>query len=48
MRQVVDFIKHKPIVVLLIALPLAYIAELLHWVPLWVFILSAVSVMTRG
>ena len=45
MRQVVDFIKHKPIVVLLIALPLAYVAELLHWGPLWVFILSAVSVI---
>ena len=45
MRQVVDFLKHKPILVLLIALPLAYIAELLHWGPLWVFILSAVSVI---
>lgn len=45
MRQVVDFFKHKPIMVLLIALPLAYIAELMHWGPLWVFILSAVSVI---
>jgi len=45
MRQIFDFLKHKPIVVLLIALPLAYVAELLHWGPLWVFILSAVSVI---
>ena len=45
MRQVVDFLKHKPILVLLIALPLAYVAELLHWGPLWVFVLSAISVI---
>jgi Ca2+:H+ antiporter len=45
MRQVFDFFKHKPIMVLLIALPLAYLAELLHWEPLWVFILSAASVI---
>jgi Ca2+:H+ antiporter len=45
MRQVFDFLKHKPIFGLLLALPLAYLAELLHWGPLWVFILPAVSVI---
>jgi Ca2+:H+ antiporter len=45
MRQAVDFFKHKPIMVLLFTLPLAYIAELLHWGPLWVFVLSAASVI---
>ena len=45
MRQVIAFIKQKPIVLLIIALPLAYIAELLHWGPLWVFALSALSVI---
>ena len=45
MRQVFAFIKQKPIILLIIALPLAYIAELLHWGPLWVFALSALSVI---
>ncbi len=45
MRQVFAFIKQKPIILLIIALPLAYIAELLHWGPLWVFALSAISVI---
>lgn len=45
MRQVLGYFKHKPISLLLIALPLAYLAELLHWGPLWVFGLSALSVI---
>jgi Ca2+:H+ antiporter len=44
-RQVFAFLKNKPITVLLIALPLAYLAELLHWGPLWVFAFSALSVI---
>lgn len=45
MKQLFAYIKHKPITLLLIALPLAYLAEYLHWGPLWVFILSALSVI---
>jgi Ca2+:H+ antiporter len=44
-KQLFAYIKHKPITLLLIALPLAYLAEYLHWGPLWVFILSALSVI---
>jgi Ca2+:H+ antiporter len=44
-NQLFAFIKHKPITILLIALPLAYLAEYLHWGPLWVFALSALSVI---
>lgn len=45
MKQLFAYIKHKPITLLLIPLPLAYLAEYLHWGPLWVFILSALSVI---
>ncbi len=41
----IAYIKQKPISVLLLALPLAFIAEVLHWGPLWVFSLSALSVI---
>jgi Ca2+:H+ antiporter len=44
-KQLFAYIKHKPITLLLIPLPLAYLAEYLHWGPLWVFILSALSVI---
>jgi Ca2+:H+ antiporter len=39
------FIKQRPISLLLIALPLAYLAELLQWGPLWVFAFSALSII---
>lgn len=45
MHRLFGYIKHKPITILLLALPLAYLAEYLHWGPLWVFILSALSVI---
>jgi len=44
-HRLFGYIKHKPITILLLALPLAYLAEYLHWGPLWVFILSALSVI---
>jgi Ca2+:H+ antiporter len=44
-NQLFGYIKHKPITLLLLALPLAYLAEYLHWEPLLVFILSALSVI---
>ena len=45
MHRLFAYIKHKPISLLLMALPLAYLAEYLHWGPLWVFALSALSVI---
>ncbi len=45
MHRLFAYIKHKPITLLLLALPLAYLAEYLHWGPLWVFALSALSVI---
>ena len=39
------FIKRKPILILLLALPLAYLAEFLHWGPIWVFAFSALAVI---
>lgn len=45
MKQVTGYIRHKPLSVLLVALPLAYMAEIFHWGPLGVFILSALSVI---
>ena len=45
MNQIIGYIRHKPISVVLVALPLAYLAESLHWGPLWVFGLSALSVI---
>ena len=45
MKQITAYIRHKPISILLLTLPLAYLAEILHWGPLWVFTLSAISVI---
>ena len=45
MNQIITYIRHKPIVLILAALPLAYLAEIFHWGPVWVFVLSAVSVI---
>ena len=45
MKQITAYIRHKPIALLLVAFPLAYLAEVFHWGPVWVFALSAVSVI---
>jgi Ca2+:H+ antiporter len=45
LKQIIAYIRHKPISLLLVVLPLAYLAELLHWGPVWVFALSAISVI---
>ena len=39
------FIREDPLVLLILALPLAFLAELGHWGELWVFILSALGVI---
>ncbi len=40
-----NFIRRDPIVLLLIALPLAILAEIGHWGEIWVFVLSALGVI---
>lgn len=45
MKQITAYIRHKPLVLLLATLPLAYLAEILHFGPVWVFVLSAISVI---
>ena len=45
MRIMIDHIKKHPLSVLLICLPLALFAELGEWGELWVFILSAASMI---
>lgn len=46
MRQVdVNFIRKDPIAWLILAIPLAFLAEVGHWGDLWVFLLSALGVV---
>lgn len=45
MKRILNFFTQKPMNLLLLALPLAILAEVLHWGPLWVFAFSAVGVV---
>jgi len=45
MKKLLSYIKKKPLSILLLALPLAVAAEVLHWGDLWVFLLSAIGVI---
>jgi Ca2+:H+ antiporter len=45
MKKITSFIRKNPLGVLLIALPFAVLAELLHWSPIAVFILSALAII---
>jgi Ca2+:H+ antiporter len=45
MKQLLETIKQRPLTLLLVALPLAILAEVLHWGEVWVFILSAVAII---
>jgi Ca2+:H+ antiporter len=45
LSNITRYIKKNPLSLLLIGLPLALIAEWVHWGPLWVFIFSAVGVI---
>ncbi len=45
MSNAYAFIRNRPITLLLIALPLAYLAKLLNWAPLWVFAFSALAII---
>ena len=45
MIGIINYLKKKPIAILLVGLPLAILAEWLHWGPLWVFAISALGVI---
>lgn len=45
MRRFTDYIRKTPLSILLLTLPLAFLAEALHWNPVWVFVLSGLSVI---
>ncbi len=45
MQKVFQLIKSKPIIILLLAVPLAILSEYLHWGDLTVFILAALAVV---
>lgn len=45
MQQVIQYIRGKPIAVLLIAVPLALLSEYVHWADLTIFILSSLAVI---
>jgi Ca2+:H+ antiporter len=43
--KLIAYIRSKPLSILLVALPLALLANFLNWNPVWVFIFSAVGVI---
>lgn len=45
MQSLLNYIKSKPLSLLLVALPLSILAEVLDWGPIWVFVLSAAAVI---
>jgi Ca2+:H+ antiporter len=45
MQRVKDFFRDNPVGILLVALPFAILAELLHWSPTAVFVLAAIAII---
>ena len=45
MKKLTTFIRKNPVGVLLVVLPFAVLAELLHWSPITIFILSAIAII---
>jgi Ca2+:H+ antiporter len=45
MKQILESIKQRPLSLLLVALPMAILAAIMHWGEEWVFILSAVAII---
>ena len=45
MKKIITFFKSSPLNILLLALPLAILAEIFAWGEIWVFILSAIAVV---
>ena len=45
MKSLWNAIKQRPLAILILALPLAILADVLHWGDIWVFILAAISII---
>lgn len=45
MKSIVQFIRHHPIMALLLAIPLTILAELLGWAPIWKLLFTALSII---
>ena len=45
MKSLWNAIKQRPLAILILALPLAILADELHWGDIWVFILAAISII---
>ena len=45
MKNLWNAIKQRPLAIFILALPLAILAEVLHWGDIWVFILSAIAII---
>ena len=45
MKRIPSIIRNNPLGVLLVALPFAILADLLHWSPVVVFALSAIAII---
>ncbi len=45
MRMVRTFVRDNPVGILLVALPFAILADLLHWSPVAIFVISAVAII---
>lgn len=45
MKSVLNHLRQNPLSFLIVALPLAILAELFHWGPLWIFIFSAIGLV---
>ena len=45
MREIIAVIRKKKLNILLLAIPVAIVAELAHWDPIWVFAISAISLI---
>jgi Ca2+:H+ antiporter len=45
MKKIISFARKNPVGILLVVLPFAILAEILHWSPVAVFILSAIAII---
>lgn len=45
MKKFTSFVRENPIGVLLVALPFAILADILHWSPITIFIISAIAII---
>lgn len=45
MKQFIDYLRENPLSILILVLPLSILAEFGHWGEIWVFVLSAISIV---